>query len=149
MANKKVMGFKVAILILCLSFLLIVCFYLYNNIHDGIATNGEHTKTFIFNGITYDIYKLKLFNGKFTNKYNNGNIKRSFEVRNGKLNGAIAEYYKNGSVKFTGNYSNNKITDGCACFIMKMANNTESKKCFMKMEIRNCKVSCKRENCLD
>lgn len=129
MANKKVMGFKVAILILCLSLLLITSFYLYNNIHNGINLQEQKTKVFYFNYTTYDIYKLELFNGKFVNKYNNGKIKRNFEVRNGKLNGTITEYYKNGIVKFTGNYNNNKITDGCALFYYENGN-LESKFCW-------------------
>lgn len=97
MSNKAKTHLKTLLITLCLLFIIIFSFYVYKNTHNAIALNGEQTKAFIFNGIAYDIYQLRPFDGTMSSVRKN--ITYKVNVRNGKVSGKIMGYYSNGNLK--------------------------------------------------
>ena len=49
--------------------------------------------------IIFNNDRWKKWNGKFKNYYENGNLKREGEYKEGKYNGKIKNYYENGNLK--------------------------------------------------
>lgn len=116
--NKK----KILFIILLLVLLIGGFIFVYKNTYEATTANGQETKIFVFNDVSYDIYNLGLFSGEFINVYDNGNKKMILKIRKGKLNGTITEYYSNGIIKFIGDYYNNQMANGCASFYYQNGN---------------------------
>lgn len=117
MSLKMKSYLKILLIFLVLLPILALSVYLYKNIHNGITLNGEQTKTFIFNGIAYDIYQLRPFEGTMSSVRNN--IKYEVNVRNGKLSGKVMGYYSNGNLK---SMVISKKDNGCSLFYYKNGN---------------------------
>ncbi|TLD83667.1 hypothetical protein LS69_010060, partial [Helicobacter sp. MIT 05-5294] len=123
MSNKAKFYLKTLVITLCLLFIIVFSFYVYKNTHNAITLNGEQTKAFIFNGIAYDIYQLRPFEGTMSSVRKN--ITYKVNVHNGKVNGKIIGYYSNGNLK---SIQVSEKGNGCSLFYYENGN-LEAKYC--------------------
>ena len=91
--NKKRIFFIVLLLILVIGSFIFV----YKNTYEATTANGQETKIFVFNDVSYDIYNFELFSGESIGKENN-TLKYKNIIDNGKITKMI-NYYPNGNIK--------------------------------------------------
>jgi len=84
------------------SITVLVCLILFTSCTKSI--DGEIEKSYIEErkGITY--YKGTPFTGEIFENYDNGQLKRKINYKDGKEDGLYEEYYENGQLQFKINY---------------------------------------------